>query len=181
MKKQSGFTMLEVIAVLVLVGMLSAIAGMGIVRGVEGYIFARENAPTALKAQLVLSRLSREFIEISGVSETTTTSLKFQNLSGDHALAMVDVGGGKVIKLINGTALPTAVTGYTLIDRISSLTMTYKKKDGTNWVQGTDAASLLTTIEITFAVSRPDTTAGSISFSTRINPRNTGTFNAPLL
>ncbi len=172
--------MLEVIVVLILMGILSALAGMGIIRGVDGYIFARENAPTAMKAQLALSRLSREFMEISGVSEATATSLKYQNLSGNHALALVTSGNSQMVKLIDGTALPTSATGHTLIDKISSFALAYKKKDGTSWVQGTDAASLLTTVEIAFAISRPDTSAGSISFSTKINPRNTGTFNAPL-
>jgi len=172
--------MLEVIVVLILVGMLAALAGMGIVRGVEGYIFTRENASTAQKAQMAMSRLSREFMEISGVSEATPISLKYRNLSGDHALALVTAGGGQAVKLIDGTALPGAAAGHTLIDRISSFTLTYKKKDGTAWVQGTDAVNLLTMIEIAFSVSRPDTSAGSISFSTKINPRNTGTYNAPL-
>jgi len=44
MNNESGFTLIEIIVSLVLVGMMAAIAGMGIVTGTKGYLLAKENS-----------------------------------------------------------------------------------------------------------------------------------------
>ncbi|MFH1005945.1 MAG: prepilin-type N-terminal cleavage/methylation domain-containing protein [Candidatus Latescibacterota bacterium] len=178
-RTNSGFTLIEVIVVLILVGVLSAITGMGIVTGLQGYLFARENAPTAQKAQLAMARMSRELVEISGVTAVTANSIVFQNLTGDRALALVGTTD-KVIKVIDGTTPPTADTGDVLVDKVGSFTLSYKKADGNPWTFGADDASLLTCIWIDLGVSRPESGAGTINFSTKVNPRNTGTFNVPV-
>ena len=56
MRKDAGFTLIEVVLSLIIVGMMAAIAGMGIVTGTKGYVMARENAHIAQKAQLAMAR-----------------------------------------------------------------------------------------------------------------------------
>lgn len=63
LKRQRGFSLIEVIVVLVLVGILAGVTGFGLVTGARGYLMASENAAITQKAQLAMTRLSREIIE----------------------------------------------------------------------------------------------------------------------
>ncbi|MBW1821185.1 MAG: prepilin-type N-terminal cleavage/methylation domain-containing protein [Deltaproteobacteria bacterium] len=55
MRNETGFTLIEIVVSLVLVGMMAAIAGMGIVTGTKGYLLAKENSHMAQKAQLAMA------------------------------------------------------------------------------------------------------------------------------
>jgi prepilin-type N-terminal cleavage/methylation domain-containing protein len=55
-----GFTLIELIAVLFLVGILGALATVGLNQSVRSYMIATENANIAQKAQLALTRLGLE-------------------------------------------------------------------------------------------------------------------------
>jgi len=177
-KRESGFTLLEVILVLLLVGIVSAVAGMGIVRAVEGYVFARDNSSMTQKAQLALSRMTREMIEIQGVTTAGGSSIMFTApmgaVSDTRTIGLV----GTTVKLAEGaTAL---ASGDTLVDNVASLAMTYSKSDGSAWVLGTDAVNLLARIDILLRLTRQDVGGGYLEFTTTVNPRNTGNVNAPV-
>jgi prepilin-type N-terminal cleavage/methylation domain-containing protein len=72
-----GFTLIEVIACLVLVGIVGAIAGMLLVQISKGFVFSKKTAATAQNAQMTMSRLVKEFSAITSVSFGTTTSITF--------------------------------------------------------------------------------------------------------
>ena len=166
-KKESGFTLIEMIVVLVLAGILSAIVAMGFVTGIKGYIFAREMAPTSQKATLAMSRLSREMMEMFAISSATPNSINFTNLNGSWIVA-VDAG----VKTIT-------LNGDILIDNVNSFTLTYSQSDGSAWTTSNDM-KLLSAITIGLTVNRTDGGSGTIVFTTVVNPRNTGNFNAPI-
>lgn len=50
--KAKGFTLIETVAVLLIVGVIAAVAGVGIVSGVRGFVQAREAGAMAMEAQL---------------------------------------------------------------------------------------------------------------------------------
>ena len=176
MHRESGFTLFEIIVTLVIVGLMAAVAGMGIVTGVKGYVFTRENAHLSQKSNLAMQRVTREFLEMIDVdpNAVTANSLVYRNSRGWMAVARVN----QTIKLRNGTNLPDAVTGDILIDNVAGFTLSYVKDDGAGnevaWVAGTDDVTLLATIEINLTLTRTDPDGGTISFSTAINPRNSG-------
>jgi prepilin-type N-terminal cleavage/methylation domain-containing protein len=177
MKKNGGFTLLEVIVVLVLVGIISVVGGMGIVRGVQGYIFARDNSAMTQKAQLALSRMSREMMEISGGVTTATalgTSIAFTSPRGDRKIGL----DGSSIKVAEGATALTA--GDILVDNVYSggFTLTYSNSDGTMWA-GADI-KLLARIDIVLRLARQDVSGGYLEFTTTVNPRNTGNLNSPV-
>lgn len=178
LNKAKGFTLLEVILVLVLVGIVSAVAGMGIVRAVDGYMFARDNSSMTQKAQLALSRMTREMVEIQGVTTAGGSSIMFTApmgaVSDNRTIGLV----GTTVKIAEGaTAL---ASGDTLVDNVAGFTMTYSKSDGSAWVLGTDSVNLLARIDIVLRLTRQDVGGGYLEFTTTVNPRNTGNVNAPI-
>jgi prepilin-type N-terminal cleavage/methylation domain-containing protein len=77
--KTAGFSLVEVIAVLVLVGILTALAGIGILPIAQGLATAKINAESASKTQLALTRLTREFTVVTAVSAGTASALTFRS------------------------------------------------------------------------------------------------------
>lgn len=171
-KNESGFTLIEIIVVLVLIGIVAVMVAMGFVTGIQGYIFARDMSPISQKANLAMSRLSRELLEISTVTSANGTSVSFSDGYGySRAIALV----GTQIKINDTAIMPDANNGYILIDNVNSFTLTY--------YNGTSAwsccnANLLSSIKIDVVVNQ---IYGTLTFSTAINPRNTGNYNAPII
>ena len=58
------------------------------VRGAEGYIFARENAKLAQKAQLALARMTRELTEIAQVNNSAANSIEFSTPAGLRGIGL---------------------------------------------------------------------------------------------
>jgi len=154
MNREAGFTLIEVIVTLVLVGIMAAVAGMAIVQGVQGYVFARENATTTQKAQLAMARMSRELIELANVTSADAIQIVYVRDSVTHTIAFAS----GTVKLDN----------YVLVNDVSSLSLSYRDSNE-NLCAGTDAD--LSTIQIDLVLSRPDTDSGTIGFTTTIHPR----------
>jgi len=174
----AGFTLVEVIASLVIVGILGAIAGMGIVTGLRGYMQAKENGHLAQKAQIALTRINRELMELIDViarDDGADPWVVFDNrLLGRQAIAKV----GSTIRLYSlaaGATNLSGVTGDTLIDQVDSFTIQYFKGPDPDWVIADDI-NLMSAVKMDFALRRKEGRegeAGTVSFSTTINPRNT--------
>ena len=155
MKKESGFTLVEVIVTLVIVGIGAAVSGLSIMEGAKGYVFAKENAVTTQKAQLAIARMSREFLELSDVTSASSTEIQYVRDSESY-----------IIRFANSQV---TIDDNVLIDKVSSFTLSYRNSGG-NPCQGTD--SDLATIEISIDLTRADNDIGTISFTTTVNPRD---------
>ena len=86
---QRGFTLIEMIASLAIVGILAAIAGLGLVQITEGFLLSRAGAESAQKAQLAMTRMVKEFTTITDVSSGSSNSVTFDSFHADEA---VDTG-----------------------------------------------------------------------------------------
>jgi len=83
-RSESGFTLIEAIVSLILVGIMAAVAGIGLVYVVQGYLFTRANAATLQKGQIAMSRISLELKNISLVSSpSTSTSITFYSYKSE--------------------------------------------------------------------------------------------------
>lgn len=60
MSNEKAFTMIELILTLVLIAVLTPIAGLGLYQIAEGYVFARKNAETVQRAQVGMARVVKE-------------------------------------------------------------------------------------------------------------------------
>jgi len=160
---QAGFSLIEMILVLVLLGVMGVGAGFGISTVVNGFLFSRDSVATAAKGQLALLRLSREFRVITAVTNASVSSIQFTALHGDGVTQSYTVTqNGNTITVNDG------VNNDILVDQVNSLTLAYY--DTYNGAAQTTWSSARKIIQATIALNGPDGTI--LSFSTRVTPRN---------
>ncbi|MCX5833750.1 MAG: type II secretion system protein [Deltaproteobacteria bacterium] len=176
MKKQGGFTLLEIMLSLMIVGLIASVAGSAIVAGLNGYLAAKENQSLAQKSQLALLRLSRhlsEFVNIpSQSSNAKADSIIIESLSptSSSTVRTFAIGlDGSQLKIAEDArnTTPDFHNGDVLVDGVSSFTLTYYR-DGVPWQPASDPLQRLATIEIRLTFpQRPDN-----PFVTQVHPRN---------
>jgi len=166
MKKESGFTLIEIIITLVIVGIMAAIAGMGIVSGVKGYMLAKGNADITQRSQMALARVSRELMELVDVTTAQPPQVTYSRFDGGSIIEQTIYLDSGSVKIASGS---TPSGGDTIVDDVGSFTLTYYK--GTNTWQTTDDIQLLSAINIVIGLTNPG--GGSdLPFSTTVTPRN---------
>ena len=166
MHKEAGFTLIEIIVTIIIAAILASIAGLGIVQGVKGYVFAWENSAMTQKAELAMARMSLELRDISNVTNAESETITYTRDSSNHTIAF-DSGNGQV-----------TIDSKKLVEGVSSLTLSYKKRkiDGNeeNWDIDNDPIGQLV-IHIDLKMKHTETEdedINDITFTTTINPRN---------
>lgn len=176
MRKQAGFTLIEIIVVLIIGGIMMTVAGMAIVTGMKGYLFAKDNASITRNAQLAMTRLSRELMELTTISDYTSSQVSYKRPddSGNSITLTIYLDSNDdTIKIASGV-VPSG--GDILVNRVNNFTLDfYSGNSGSAsypvWLEGDDIRDL-SHIKIDLDLER---TSGSIiSFSTTVNPRNAG-------
>lgn len=172
--KAKGFTLIETVAVLLIVGVIAAVAGVGIVSGVRGFVQAREASTMAMEAQLAFDRITREVLELVDVpADSTATRLVVRNVgaggAGQFDRSIEYVANAREIRIANGAQ--GAQNGDTLINNVTAFSLTYWQEDDSSatWSAGTDPR-LLSGVDVTFTLAAPGGTTRT--FSNRIVPRN---------
>ena len=142
--RQKGFTLIEMIAVLIILGILAAFAGLGIVAAVQGYVFSKDNAAISEKAQLAISRINRELLECYNCS----------GVSGSVSMPIMNPLGDRYFRLNAGNIQISAnnASWDTLIDKVSSFSLAYNADK-----------NIVVTMSLTGVTN---------SFSTKVYPRN---------
>lgn len=114
-----GFTLIELIASLVLLGIIAVFGGMFVVQGMEGYIFSKKNSEKALKAQIALDRIALELRNLNGTDDFTYTLIEDSSVS--YTSIEPELSGTRSITY-SGDSIFIGVDGdsYTLIDEISN-------------------------------------------------------------
>lgn len=175
-----GFTLIETLMVLMLCGVLAAVAGVGIVTGARSFVEAREASELAQEAQLAMDRITREIVELVDVPANSSSTLLVLRNVGAGGTTQVDrsiqyVGGSREIRIADGTG--GAANGDTLIDNVTAFSLAYLQQQtgsttltsSNSWASSTDSR-LLAAVDITFTLTAPGGT--SRTFANRIVPRN---------
>lgn len=148
---QKGFTLIEMIVTLVIVGIMAAMGGMGIVQAVKGYIMVKENAATTQKAQLAMSRITREIIELNNIpAAVSAAKLPITNISQTDAAG--DIVGDRTIEFVSAENA-VKINNDILIDHVKSLTFTYSSGSN-NWTYGSNI-NLLSAVAVNMTVTTP--------------------------
>ncbi len=162
LKNNNGFSLIEIIMVLILLGIMGAMAGMGIATFAESFVFSRQAAEISGKAQLTMIRLSKEFTHIKTVAAASATSITYARSN--------DAGGTTNVTITWAGASGDDLTlnSDTLIDNVTSFSLAYL--DTYNGASNTTWSSDRRIIAVTLALTGPDST--NLTFSSRITPRN---------
>lgn len=163
MLNNKGFTLIELIASLVIVGIIVVVAGMGIVRVTQGLVFSQKNASTSLKTQVALTRIEKELHIATSISSSSSSStLTFTNNKGGGTATYTLCRNGTYIDLDPANS---CIGNNHLIDNVGSLAIAYWALDGTTSAAPT-AAKI---IDVTFQISGGANVAST--FTMRIAPR----------
>lgn len=148
---EKGFTLIEVIVSLVLVGIMAAIAGMGLVKIAEGYVFAKQNAEATQKAQVAMARIVKELSSATMINSTTTApSVNYTRATS----SLVTTPVTNNITLSGSTVKVGPVgTETILIDSVSAFTMAYYDAAGTDLTATPAIPANIRRIDISLTVS----------------------------
>ena len=190
-RRISGFTLIEIVISLALMGLLTAIFSMGLIAAVRSHEFSRTNVQLSQKSQLAMIRIQRELMELIGVTEVTDD----QSTPGINRFIIYErmIPGNNQSTVRFGlhhypmnqsvylyTDLASSVTqldgstitqGDVLIDQVNNLTFEcFKGPDP--WDEKLDDQSLLSTIRVNLDLARRDDPDNSQHYKTVIYVRN---------
>ena len=159
LKQENGFTLVELIVTIVLVGIVGTFTTLFMYTGLNAYMRTKDTAEGALKAQIALNRISmelRDIDEIDAFTANTTIDYGSSTLLGDRQITY-DGAADTISMDINGNV-------NVLLDDVQSFTMTAAYADLNNSGDGNNEVEA---IDVSFTVGeigRP--------FNARIFPRH---------
>ena len=163
MRKQAGFTLIELIAVVIILGVVGAFASLFLSTGMRGALLARQTQENAQSGQIALQRISLELRDVNGGTSAGTAPQVVSGSSILYTSSQTALPGARVLAYdaTNKRITVTPNTGQAaqiLVENVESCTMT------------TTGAS--TSHDILFTVTFT-LTGTSQNFSITVKPRNT--------
>ena len=122
MKNQQGFTLFELIAVLILIGVIASFVAFFLLTGFKGYLKTKSATEGALNAQMALDRIALELRDISDIIPTpssTSVTYKSEKLTGTRTLKYV---GDRIIIRVDPN-------DYPLLEGVTSFLLQYEDQD----------------------------------------------------
>ena len=120
LRHSKGFTLIEIVLVLVLAGIIGTIGGLGLVQFSKGFIFAKKTSTTAQKGQIAMARLIREFGAITSIPSTPVPS----EFSITYSRNPSDPTDTHTISSVAGNN-PVTLDGDVLIDQVNAFRLDY--------------------------------------------------------
>ncbi|MBI5894493.1 MAG: prepilin-type N-terminal cleavage/methylation domain-containing protein [Desulfobacterales bacterium] len=175
---QDGFTLIEMIASLALLGLLASIVGMGLVAAVESYDFSRTNTQVVQKGQMAMGRMIRELTELTRVLQIDSSAnpyILYESFdeSGTSRWGLFfDSANQRVLLAEDPPESPSSPQGDILVDGVQELTLScFQGATALTWPF---SSNQLSTLQITLRMVRPDSPTQTQDFTTLIHLRNNG-------
>ena len=122
MNNQKGFALIELMAVIVLVGIIATFSAFFLRTGFSGYLNTKNNTEGALNAQMALDRISMELRNIREVTGTPS-SMSLSYISEDPTVT-------RTLKYENPRVfIRVDTTDHMLLDNISSFDLSFDTRD----------------------------------------------------
>lgn len=172
-----GFTLIEVIASLLIMGIVALVAGMGLMQGVKAYAMTRISSETIQRTEYAYNRIKLEFMNMDQVTSADANTITFTSDKTDRNLStgtvLIISHTGTQINFSVGGSVNPLLTGLSA----SSPFLSYRNTTGGAWTvaQGFNKLSFIT---IQLIIPMPDG-GGNLTFTTAVNPRNNGQANGP--
>lgn len=200
-KGESGFTLIEIIVVIVILGIMAVVLTNAIVYGIQSYVFARNADQLSQKAQLAMARINRELTDVTAISVASADQIDYtliQILPGcavstgcSYQYSIKRTGTQVTLErttapivaaqiLINGLNSSNGGNNFLSYFRSTGSTV-WTTADGFKNIKadGSSNANYLGTIKVQFSLDF--TGVNPLYYQGTINPRANGVLTAPQL
>ncbi len=161
--RPGGFTLIEAVITLIVVGVLATIGATVLSGGFRNYFLGREIAQDDAQGRLALERMSRELHAVRSTADLnigTQNQVSFTDLSG-NAIAYRLNAASQIERSQNGGLYQP------LADNVSALTITYLHNDGVNAESYTGSSALVYYITVALTVK---TSNVNLTYRTTVKP-----------
>ena len=160
MNKQQGFALIELMAVIVLVGIIATFSAFFLTTGFNAYLNTKNTTEGALNAQMALDRISMELRDIRELTATpSSTTLSYRS---------EDPTETRTLKYENQRVfIRVDTTDHMLMDNISAFNISHSSQDLDDDGSNDDVSY----IEVAFRVGLNEDAIGR-QFRTRVFPRH---------
>lgn len=110
---KQGFTLIEIIVSLLLVGIVAAAIGLSGVNIVKSFLFDRNNAATLQKGQIAIARIQKELNNDKKVFVASSSQITFSSYR-DAANHTISWGGSGTNLLLDSIVLTDKVSSFSL-------------------------------------------------------------------
>jgi prepilin-type N-terminal cleavage/methylation domain-containing protein len=161
---KKGFTLIEIIVSLLLLGVVVAVLGLSTVNMVKSFLFSGKNADTLSKGQIAVARIEKELNNLKQVSASSSNSITFASYR-DTATHTLRIDGTNLLLSENGV-------DFVLTDQVSSFSLKYYDKNFAETKFGTPLQPAWLSTSRIIEVNLVLTGAESIpaAFSVRVAP-----------
>lgn len=172
-KKTHGFSLIELIAVIVIMGIIGLGASLFLSYAVKGFVIAHANSEIYQKSNIALERLSREMKHMDEIYQFTNTSILFQRDGDTYGVAKVS----DTIQISRNSGIPGPSGGSVLVDNVNTFSIFLEQADGSSWsVPINNDLTGLSNVRISLTINIEGTTR---NFTIEMNPVFNNMVNGP--
>lgn len=169
--RQSGFTLVEAIVVIVLIGILAVFGGAGFKQMIQGYVQSSQALGASMKVTNAMARTYRELQQLTGIDEANPAFVRYTRNGTALAIGFV----GTAVKMDMDGDEPSAAKGHVLLGDVSAFALEYLDRDGNQWTVGDGMEELyIIRVSVTLDIGNGATV------QTEINPLYNQTMNGPM-
>ena len=168
-RKNKGFTLIEIIVSLLIVSIMAAVAGLGIVQMTNAFVFAKDATALTQKNQLAMTRLRMSLQNLTSISAAGASTITIERRSPDGTLITETFQFSGNTLQVKSSDYDGYSDFFTLADNVSAFSLSYLDYPGDAW-SISDRISDLARIGISMSLSASEGT--SMTFVDEVFPAN---------